>query len=549
MNAIIFLFRRKLVNWFKQLRYNKSKLIMVIVWAAFIFFTLFSSIFLETFPSETPTIPSDEGVAFTIDVTGIIMIVTWTILVVVLQVQALYQGTKRGSSVFTSPDIQFIFTGPLRSQTVLTYGMLNSLTSVFISTFFLIYQIPNMMRMGLEMKDFLAFLLSWFFIVLLSQVATMALYLLLFDHQHLATTVRIIVLLIPVLIIIAFAYLILFGGASYQGDFEASLYGLLNSPYLLLLPLVGWSLSLLAGVLAGLTTVHFVAAGLLILALPVLVLYIQNSQADFYEDAMGLTYEREEQVNKQKSGQIKRVRKVRETGLKRGWGMNAIFYRQLREYRRSSPLFISPAAIFYFMAGGFTAIIFRLMVSDGVLDPASFSSFGLTVILGLILLVMFWHGMFSSMIAELQSTYFYTAPGSAIQKLLQASRLGLLKISIDLAPALLVMLIVLGLNPLLLIPFLMVALSAHLLISGTQLVVYRLVGQIKGSFETMVLILFQTVALGPTIGLIIVILILNVASLVETAWPFYLLMTIINIALFAATLPAGVNALEKGLDR
>lgn len=547
MNAILFLFKRKIVNWFKQLRYNKSKLVMVIVWSAFILFTIVSSFIPR--PTLDETMPPDDGAVFAIDVTGTIMIVTWTILVIFMIVQALYQGTKRGSSVFTSPDIQFIFTGPLRGQTVLTYGMLNSLTSVFISTFFLIYQIPNMRSMGLGTGDFVAFLFAWFFIVLVSQLATMAIYLMLFDHQQLAGVVRIVVLLMPMLLLAIYAYMLLNGGAEFEGKPQAALYGLLDSWYLLLMPFLGWSLSLMAGVLTGMTTVHLIAGALLVASLVGLFVYIQHSDADFYEDAMGLTYEREDQLNKQKSGQIKRVKKIRKTGLNKGWGVNAIFYRQLREYRRSSPLFFTPAMIFYLMGGAMIAIFLRAMAADNEFDPAMFSSMGLTIILSAMLVVMFWHGMFSSMIAELESTYFYTAPASPMQKLIQASRLGLIKILVDIAPSLIIVVIVLNLNPLLMIPFVMAALSAHLLISGVQLLTYRLVGQLKGSFETMVLIFLQTVALGPTIGLIVVTFVVNVFDVVTVAWPFYLLITIINLGIYCATLPAGVNALEKGLDR
>src|SRR5699024_8365343 len=113
----------------------------MILWGAIIIFgfgfTLFGSTVSRQAPQDSVEISSPE-------VTMIIMSITWSALVIFMFVQGLYQGTKRGSSVYSSADIQFLFTGPVRTQTVLIYGMMNSLQSVLISTFFMIYQIPNM---------------------------------------------------------------------------------------------------------------------------------------------------------------------------------------------------------------------------------------------------------------------------------------------------------------------------------------------------------------------------------------------------------------------
>lgn len=548
MNAIIFLFKCKIRNWFKQLRYNKTKLIMLIFWAVFIGFTLWSSMLGQAAGSAAPQ-PGDEDFFDTVNFTSTLMIVLWSVMPLFMIVSSMYQGTKRGSSTFSSADVQFIFTGPLRNQSVLTYGMMNSLSSVFISTFFLIYQIPNMRTMGIGAGGFTAFILAWFLIVLIAQLATMTIYLLLFDHQNLAAVVRIVILLMPVVLLLAYVYLLLNGGPAYKWDAQASLYGLLNSWQILLMPVIGWSLSLIAGIFTGMEIVHIVSLGLLLLSMLVMVLYIHKSDADFYEDAMSLTYEREVLLNKQKSGQVKRVKKIRKTGINKGWGADAIFYRQLREYRRSSPFLFTPAVIFYTLATGFVPTILRAAAEDGDFNPADFKGPGVLMILCIVLVIMFWHGMFSSTIAELESNWFYTAPATPLQKLFHSSRLSILKILVDLAPGLTLMVLLLMLNPLILLPFVMAVLSVHLLISGTQLVVYRLIGSIKGTFESMILLLLQGVAMGPTIVIIVVTFVLNAAALLTVTWPSMLLITIVNLGLYAATLPAGVNALEKGLER
>lgn len=545
MSAILYLFRRKIINWFKQLRYNKSKLALIIFWGIFILFT-FGSSFLST--NYTDDL-EDLGEFTPVDVTGTIMVVTWTVLVIFVLITALYQGTKRGSSVFSSPDVHFIFTGPIRSQTVLTYGMLNSLSSVLISTFFMIYQLPNMRNMGLGALDFALFILSWFLIVLISQLATMSLYLLLFDHQHLSTIVRAVILLLPVGLVLVYGYLLLYGGPAFKGQPNGALMGMVSSPFILLVPLLGWSLNLMTGVLSGMDIWNALSAILLVLTALGLSVYISKSEADFYEDAMGLTYEREAQVNKQKSGQIARVRKVRKTGLNKGYGEDAIFYRQWREYRRTSPFIFTPAMLFYLMGGAMIAVFLYGLSTENEFNPANFSSLGTLIILCGLSVVMFWHGMFSSLLSELDMPTFFIAPGKPLTKLLQASRLGVLKVAIDILPSIIIATILLRLNPLIVLTLILASISVHLVISGSQLLIHRLVGKIKGTVETMLLILIQGVMMVPMITIIVIAFVLMGFDLINMSWPFFLLITLVNTVLFFCTLPAGISLLERGLER
>lgn len=544
MSAILYLFRRKMANWFRQLRHNKSKLLMVIFWTIFIAATFASTLLGGSI--ETEEVPGEISPA---EVTSWIMVVIWAALIIFLVVQALYQGTKRGSSVFTSPDIHFVFTGPLKGQTVLTYGILNSMTSVLISTFFMIYQLPNMRNMGLTIGDFIFFIFVWFVTITVAQLATMTLYLLLFDHSHLSALVRGIILVLPLIILLIYGFMVLNGGPQYERQPIEAMFGLLQSGWLLLIPILGWCLALMTAALSEFNVWTLVAGGLLLASTVLMLVYISRSEADFYEDAMGLTYEREAQLNKQKSGQVRKIKHIRKTGINKGWGADAVFYRQLREYRRTSPFLFTPAMLFYLMGGAMIAGFLRLMSNDGSFSPDDFSTYGLLVIFCGMILVMFWHGMFSSLIAEMESVLFYTAPASSFSKLLQASRLGILKIIIDILPSLIISLILMGLNPLHLILIVLALVSVHLVISGSQLLVYRFVGQIKGTVETMLLILIQAVAIAPTIGLIVLNFILLGFGMIAFIWPILLLISMINIGIFFCTLPAGVNSLEKGLER
>ena len=542
MTAILYLLRRQIVNWFKQLRYNKSKLFTLIFWLGFMLL-IFGTTF---FGSSLPDSDEMDGSA---EFMGGFMVVLWTALMAFMVTVTMFQGTKKGSSTYKSADIHFIFTGPVPSQTVLVYGMLNSLSSVFISTFFMIYQLPNMRNMGLTWSNFIMLFISWFIIVAVSQLATMALYLLLFGRPKMQAIVKLVIVALPILLIVLYAYILLRSGTPSVEQLLPSLVGMLRSPLLLLIPFLGWATSFMMTAFIGMHTWAYVGLGLLLLSAVLMIIYISRSEADFYEDAMGLTQEREALLAKQKSGNIRKIKKVRKTGLNHGWGMDAIYYRQMREYRRTSPLLVTPAAFFYTMAGGFIAFFMWSMATDGEMLPGSLQTYGPMVLFTVALFIMFWHGMFISLLVELESPLFYIAPGEPIPKLLQASRTGLTKILVDLAPALLIVLLVFRLNPFVWLSLILALLSVHLLISGSQLVVYRLMGSAKGTLETMVLLLIQGVAMGPTLVLTIVTFVLLSMNLFSFVWLTLFLIAVINVVLYFACLPPGVNILRNGLER
>lgn len=542
MTAILYLLRRQIINWIKQLRYNKSKLLTLIFWAIFILF-IFGSSFIGGSMSD------NEAGGMPGELRGGFMIVLWTVLIAVMSTITMFRGAKEGSAMFKSPDIHFVFTAPLRSQTVLVYGMLKSLSSVFISTFFMIFQLPNMRDMGLSGASFFLLFISWFLIVAVSQLTTMALYLFLFDRPYIQTLAKGLIVLLPILLIVLYVGMLLHSGAPYVANLLPSLTAMLKSPLLLLIPFIGWAVSFMMTTFIGLHTWAYVSMALLLLSAVGMSIYISRSEADFYEDAMGLTQKHEARIAKQKQGYVRKIKKVRKKGLNHGWGIDAIYYRQLREYRRANPLLVTPAVFFYTTVGGVATVILWSLAADGDIQTSSLQTIGPMVFFVAVTLVMYWHGMFSSLLAELKLPIFYISPGKPMGKLIQASRLGLVKVLVDLTPALIFLLVLFRLNLLVWLSLILATLSIHLLIGGSQLIVYRLMGSVKGTIETMIQLLIQGVALVPTLIVTIVTFVLLSMNLLSFVWLSLLLIAVINVGLYFACLAAGVNILKNGLER
>ncbi|MGI6545601.1 MAG: putative ABC exporter domain-containing protein [Fastidiosipilaceae bacterium] len=542
MTAILYLLRRQIINWIKQLRHNKSKLLTLIFWVVFMLLIFGSTLMGDSAPDSEAGSPAAEFRSG-------VMIVLWTVLIAFMATIAMFQGTKEGSSMFKSPDIHFVFTAPLRSQTVLVYGMLKSLSSVFISTFFMIFQLPNMRNMGLSGASLLILFTSWFLVVVVSQLATMALYLFLFDRPYIQTLAKGLIIVLPILMIVLYVGMLLHSGAPYVEHLLPSLVAMLKSPLLLLIPILGWATSFMMTAFIGLHTWAYVGMALLLLSAVGMSIYISRSKADFYEDAMGLTQKFEARIARQKQGYVPKIKKIGKTGLNHGWGMNAIYYRQLREYRRKNPFLITPAAIFYTAIGGQATAILWTMDTSRDIRTSGQRTLAPMVFFVAVILVMYFHGMFSSLIAELKLPIFYISPGKPMGKLLQASRLGLVKILVDQAPALIFLLVLFRLNPFVWLSLILAILSVHLLIGGSQLIVYRLMGSVKGTIETLIQLLIQAVALGPTLIVTIVTFTLLSLNLLSFVWLSLLLIALINVGLYFACLAAGVNILKNGLER
>lgn len=530
MSAILYLYRCRFKNWFRQALRKPAKLILFLFLAA-------SMLPMFFMPRPDVNTGTDDFPGFRVADAAIIVI--WLIVLVIV-LTAVYSGAKSGSLMFSMADTQFVFTGPFRPQNVLLYGMLNMMTTVLFSLFFLLYQVPNLRNAGLNIFQILTLLSVFIVGVLFTQLIQQTVFLFTSKNPNLRGPLRSSILFaVMVIIFLTAIYFLVI-----RGSFIGFISILQNRVLLYLVPFIGWFAQMLYGAFSGLDLHFFFAFALMAVSTAAAVTYSYHMDADFYEDAVNTTQRRTEleaRARQSNSGvYLEGKRKVRKKGLGNGSGENSIFFLHLVEQRRLRPFFVGFATILYTALAAFALLAFR---EEGMDSRISF-----LVYIGVTAFSMFFLTMDNPLLYDLQQPIFYYMPGSSYKKVLWSSFSPMIYTMIDLLPSLLVLAVLAKIRlPLLFIGFFLV-LSFYLIYLSAQMLAFWLMGTIKGTIASLVYFLLRFILLLPATALIIAAGVLGVAG--SAAWYYFFVIAalIVNIVIFLSSSLAGRQQLRAGLN-
>ena len=205
-------------------------------------------------------------------------------------------------------------------------------------------------------------------------------------------------------------------------------------PVISYLPFIGWLKGLLFAVLYGQQTLILFYGLLLVVGVAVCAILFMRSNADYYEDVLQNTESTYEVRKAVKEGRItdknlnRRNIKVRGTGLGKGWGANAFFYKQMREIKRRSRLAFVNSTTFALLALAlFVGVILNQNTGDDGMSP----SLRMMTILMMGVYITFFTNAAGEWSRELMSPYLYLVPEPPLKKLVWASLTSLIKPLID----------------------------------------------------------------------------------------------------------------------
>ena len=258
------------------------------------------------------------------------------IIFVVFAIEIL-TSVNKANGIFHMADVNLLFPAPIKPQTILLFRIVNKMGSSLLATFYMLYQIPNMMN-SLDLSLIICFgiLLVYFLVLVLSTLLGVLTYCMAQEHKMFRVTIRPITIVL--LAVLAYSYvrqtLIL------HNAWWPALSKLLYSKWFRNVPLIGW----LGGLLEALLRMNIrniILYGLLLmLGMIVIVLIIYKTKVDYYEDALATAQTAEEMINASKEGRvIRKERKVKrefDAVIGRGCGANAFFYKAISVHRHFS---------------------------------------------------------------------------------------------------------------------------------------------------------------------------------------------------------------------
>lgn len=479
-SPLVYLTAVKLKNQLKEAVKHPAKLIYFLFLAAVMIFVLVvgreSGEGAETRPLQ--------------ELTGI-MVLFFTFVSLMTFLNGL-NGGAGNYPMFTLSDVSMLFPAPLKPNKVLFYGLFRQLGLSLLLGFFLLFQYSWLhAAYGMDYIHVVLIVLGYGCSLFLGQVCAMAAYIRTSGNDNARRAVKYCVYALTLLFAAGLVWkcvpvLAGMAGAS-QEELFLSVSGLpaaltAGADYLatvgIFFPVSGWS----AGLVGNLFTGDYLKAGLCALLMVVgfglaLLLVVKNKN-NYYEDVLQTAEVAQSAIVAKREGQPAEVmpKKVRlgKTGLARGKGSSALFYKHLLENRRSGVLLFSKTSIIFMLIVIGCAILYSFLFADEE---------GNTAALVAVFTMSTYMQMFSESLGrfswEISKPYIYLIPEPPFKKLLFATAETLMADCVEAVVIYVPVALLLGLGPVEMVLCILARISFSLLFTSGNILVERVFGTVR----------------------------------------------------------------------
>lgn len=469
MHALSYLMAARLKNTVKDLLRHPGRLLYVVVLILLFFFAAAGSSSLEFGAFRDPRELAAMG-------SGLFLLVF---------LLSLWNGFSKGGSIFSMADVNLLFPSPIRRTQALFYALLRQISTTLLVGLVLLYQYGWLHdTYHISVFGMVAVCLGYILALFLGQVTAMTVY----TYTSSRSGAQKVLQTVLVLCLLALAVWVCLGIWRSPQDRLAGLVNAANGWPVKLFPVGGWLGWSFAGVL-GLDSWW---PGLVLCAgwLLVLVWLLVRFPGDWYEDVLKTAELAQSAIAAWKEGTGEAAPgKIRlgKTGLGKGWGASAFYYKQKREDQRGGWLLLSPTSL------TFAGIIIVLAVF--------WKSAGLLTLFGLSVYLQIFSTGQNRLSRELGKPFLYLVPEPAFAKLLQCLRALLPSAVIEAVVTFVPVCLLLGLGPGTMLACVFSRLTYALLFQSGDLLVERFW---SGANKTLLMVLYLVVLLLLTLPGILV---------------------------------------------
>ena len=447
-------------------------------------------------------------------------------------------SSSTNSPMFTLSDVTLLFPAPMSSNKILLYGLVRQLGLSLVLGFFILFQYSWMHGLyGVEPWGLLVIVLGYALTLFFAQLSAMACYVRTSGNPARAKAVRWTVFAIAALygILAVFtcrdSLLLLANGGSFEPMVAegAAFFGALPG---LWFPVTGWSAGMVGAVFAG----DWLLAGLFVLLLALLFCLllglILTCKNNYYEDVLETAETAQSAVTAQKEGQLTEVVpknvKVGKSGLGKGWGASALYYKHRVENRRSGVLMFSKTSLIFAVV--IVAMTF-FMRETGIVGIFAFATYMQLFSVAL--------GRFNR---ELIKPYIYLIPEPPLKKLLYALKESLLTEALEAVVIFLVVGLILKADPLVIAACMVARISFSLLFTAGNVLVERVFGMVTS--KTLIFLFYFLALLLMAIPGIVVAVVCSVVVPVMSVAVGLLAMAVVNVVVSVLVLWLCRNLLQ-----
>ncbi len=348
-------------------------------------------------------------------------------------------GLSTGSTLFTMADVGLLFTAPVSSRRILLYGLVKQMASTFLSAVFILYQVRTIRdSFGLGIGTILNIFFIYAILIFFSQLLSIGIYI--FSNGNVRRKNIIKTVLYALITITALGVYFLY--TRNGGNILEAVLSLMNYKPFHSMPVIGWAVMFVSASVEGNALYMTVALLLFLISGAVIVSLFTTGDADYYEDVLTSTEVAHNRLQDAKEGKRTAItRKIKivekQTGLRGGKGVSAIFYKHMLEKKRSSRfLFVDTYTVLAAAGAGIAAYLMDM-------------EFSVYIILGILVYIQFFMTILGRLADELSKPFLYMIPEKSIRKVAAASLTTLIKPCIDAVIIFTVVCILSGTSPLL----------------------------------------------------------------------------------------------------
>lgn len=501
MKSLAYLFVTQTKNRFKQLLKNPSQLVVLLVFAALLVFTVIGAV-----AGDAASVSELRGIS---EFSSIILAIYIFIFLLTC-----FKGFSSGASFYSMADANMLFPAPFSSRKVLFYGLIRQAGTSLLMGFFLLFQYSWMHSVyGATGIDLLAIILGYCAVFFSGQLTAMVIYAFTSGNDFLRNMIKRALMLLCILSVIYIAMPLL----DRPENMIEPLVSRANSTLMEFFPVAGWIKSAVGGVLTGQLYSVIPGAAAVALYVVLLIVMLTFSRVDFYEDVLKATEVSFTAITAKKEGKITEALpahvKVGKTGIGRGHGSEVFLHKHLLEDRRSRIFFLDATSLIFCAI----SIAFGLFMKDAgsIIGAFSFATY-----------MQIFSVATGRWVRELLLPYVYMIPEPPFRKLLMLCRENVVKMVIEAGVIFIPLGIIYGLDPLTMLTCILARIGFGLLFMAANIFMERVLGTIASKLVSMFLyILFVLLMAVP--GIVAAILASAITGLTFLA---FLSMFILNAA-------------------
>lgn len=336
-------------------------------------------------------------------------------------------SAKGMSDIFQPADVNILFSAPMKPQSVMMFRLLTTLGMQIIFSFFMLFQIPNMVvNLHIPVTSAIMIFSAWILVNLLITLGQLLLYIISSYSEVIKKASKIIVGALLAVFVVLFGYNFVNNG----NDVLRAAVSTLTGGNTFWIPFWGWTRGMCMNAIYGNNALAYMFLGLNIVGIIALIVIIWNLKVDFYEDALISAEKRAAIAEKSKDLKTSVVRtkdrsdKIKRDGFNKGSGANVFFFKTMYNRKRLSYFgFLTKTMILYICAVGLAVF---LSIKADFPNELGFLIIGL-----FFTLVAFCRSMSNPLNEDLSRDFFAMIPCSARSKLLYSILGGITNTALD----------------------------------------------------------------------------------------------------------------------